>query len=61
VARRDDCGNFCEAHGAVLVAALAHILTLDGNLHFTVRSEDGDVIEAATVSELIERIERFKS
>ena len=45
---------------AVLVAALTHILTLDGNLHFTVRSESGEVIESATVSELIERVEAFK-
>lgn len=59
MASRDDGRNPRETHGALL-AALTHILTLDGNLHFLVRSEDGEVLDAATVGELIERIERAK-
>jgi hypothetical protein len=59
VASHHDGGDLRGTHGA-LIAALVHIATLDGNLHFTVRGEDGEVLDSVTVAELIERIERFK-
>jgi hypothetical protein len=43
-----------------LRAALLHVLTLDGNIHLTIRGEDGEVLDSVTVAELIERLERFK-
>jgi hypothetical protein len=48
-----------ESYGGVL-AALLHVLTMDGNLHFTVKGEGGEVLDSVTVAELIERMERFK-
>jgi len=54
MASADDGRNLRLAH----VAALTHILTLDGNLHMTVRSEDGEVLDSFTIAELIERTER---